>query len=54
MKQASPGMLKTEDKWNNWEPAFENYLGAEFGTDEVPHIICDQENRDTLSNNNIQ
>ena len=36
MKQASPGMLKTEAKWNEWEPAFENFLSCAFGVDGVP------------------
>ena len=36
MKEASPGMLKTEAKWNEWEPAFENFLSCAFGVDGVP------------------
>ena len=36
MKQASPGMLKTEAKWNEWEPAFENFLSCAFEVDGVP------------------
>ena len=36
MKQASPGMLESEGKWNDWEPAFENYLSSAYGTDGVP------------------
>ena len=36
MKEASPGMLKTEAKWNEWEPAFENFLSCAFGVDGIP------------------
>ena len=36
MKEASPGNLKSEAKWTEWEPAFDNYLSAAFGVDGVP------------------
>ena len=45
MKQASPGTLETEGQWNDWEPAFENYLNAAYGTNGVPlaYVIRKQE-----------
>lgn len=36
MKEASPGMLKTEAKWNEWEPAFENFLSCAYEVDGFP------------------
>ena len=36
MKEASPGKLVSEAKWNEWAPALENYLSSGFGVDGVP------------------
>ena len=36
MKEASPGKLVLEAKWNKWAPAFKNYLLSAFGVDGVP------------------
>ena len=36
MKEASPGNLVSEAKWNEWSVAFENYLSSGFGVDGVP------------------
>ena len=51
MKQASPGMLKTEAKWNEWEPAFENFLSCAFGVDGVPlsYVIRAEDEADRVT-----
>ena len=42
MKEASPGNLVSEAKWNEWSVAFKNYLLSGFGVDGVPlnYVIC--------------
>ena len=42
-KEASPGPLVSETKWNEWEPAFENYLSNIMGFNGVPlsYVIRD-------------
>lgn len=51
MKEASPGMLKSEAMWNEWEPAFENYLSSAYGVDGVPlnYVIRDDEAPDHVT-----
>ena len=48
MKEASPGTLESESKWNDWEPALENYLASGFGTDGVPlnYVVREKETPD--------
>ena len=48
MKEASPGNLVSEAKWNEWSISFKNYLLSGFGVDGVPlnYIICINDNPD--------
>ena len=43
-KEASPGPLVSETKWNEWEPAFENYLSNIMGFNGVPLSYVIREN----------
>ena len=43
-KEATPGPLVFETKWNEWEPAFENYLSNIMGFNGVPLSYVIQEN----------
>ena len=43
-KEASPGPLVSETKWNDWEPAFENYLSNIMGFNGVPLSYVIREN----------
>ena len=43
-KEASPGPLVSETKWNEWDPAFENYLSNIMGFNGVPLSYVIREN----------
>ena len=53
MKEASPGTLESESKWNDWEPALENYLASGFGTDRVPLAYVVRKKRNSRRRSNI-
>ena len=46
VKDASPGPLKSEKDWQDWEPKFENYCSILSGVDGVPlsYVIRDNDN----------
>lgn len=44
LKEASPGPLSSELKWQEWEEAFQNYLSCIYGVDGVPLVYVIREN----------
>ena len=49
-KVASPGPLKSENKWAEWEPKFVNYLSTLVGMDGTPlsYVIRENDNPDRI------
>ena len=43
-KEASPGPLKSEKEWMNWEAKFVNYLSVLVGVNDVPLSYVIREN----------